>query len=61
MIAKRITIARQEKREIIHKHEMPKLSNTALEKVSLNYLMYSDLTGLDLKSKFKVNIIYIDL
>ena len=56
MIAKKITIARQEKKEIIHKQELTKLSDSALKIVGLNYMLYHDLKGLDHKSKLKVNI-----
>jgi hypothetical protein len=56
MIAKRITIARQEKREIIHKQEVTKLSQVALDKLSENYLKFSKLEGLDFNTKLKVKI-----
>ncbi len=40
MIASRITQARQEKREIIHKVEVKKLDSTALKKVAENFMLY---------------------
>ena len=40
MIARNITKAREEKVPIIHKLELKKLSDVALEKVSKNFLLY---------------------
>lgn len=54
MIAKKITVARQEKKEIIHKLELPKLSTVTLIKVASNFMLYPELKGLDDKSKLKV-------
>lgn len=61
MIAQRITKARLEKKELTHKEEVGKLSAFALDKVSANYMKFSDLTGLDIKSKFKVTAPYLDI
>ena len=61
MIAKKITVARQEKKEIIHKLELQKLSSTALNKVAQNYMLYPELKGLDHKSKLKVSVIISSL
>jgi hypothetical protein len=55
MIAKRITIARQDKKEIIHKLELTKLSDQALDVVAQNYMLYPELKGLDNKTKLKVS------
>lgn len=54
MISYNITKARNEKRSIIHKKELPKLSAIALEKVSKSYMLYPELKNLDDKIKNKV-------
>jgi hypothetical protein len=56
MIAKKITIARVEKKEI-KKVELKKLSESALKEVSKNFLMYPELKNLDYKYKLRVTII----
>lgn len=51
MIAKKITVARQEKKKIIHKLEQPKLSTVALIKDASNFMLYPEFKRLDYKSK----------
>lgn len=54
MIAKSITKARKENKEIIHKQELKKLSEVSLIIVSQNFLLYPNLKNLDEKNKNKV-------
>ena len=54
MIAKTITKARKDKKEIFHREEIKKLSDLSLVIVSKNYLLYPELTNLPQKWKIKV-------
>jgi hypothetical protein len=56
-IAREITKARQEKREIIHKLEVKKLSDISLDIVAKNFMLYPELKNLDEKSKLKVYLL----
>lgn len=54
MIAKTITKARKDKKEIFHKEEIKKLSDISLVIVAENYLLYPELKNLEQKWKIKV-------
>lgn len=54
MLAKKITVHRLEKKEIVHKVQLKKLSDIALNVVSANYLLYPELNNLDEKQKLRV-------
>lgn len=57
MIAYNITKARKEKRTIIHKLELRKLSDMALDVVAKYFLNTPELKCLNEGSKIKVNIV----
>jgi hypothetical protein len=54
MIARNITKARQEKKEIIHKLELKKLSEMSINVVAKSFLLYPELKNLDYINKTKV-------
>jgi hypothetical protein len=53
-IAYRITKAKQEKKELIHKEELKKLSDMALDIAADNFILYPELTGLPNSYKIKI-------
>lgn len=47
MIAKNITQARKEKKTLVHKKELSRLQDMALDVVAKNYLNFPELKGLN--------------
>jgi len=56
-IAKSITQARKEGKVLIHKKELSRLQDLALEIVAKNYLLYPDLKGLS--DDWKIKVLYL--